>query len=489
MLGCFGLAVLLAACSDAVTVPDGMDPSISSAGGVAITPTSASLSVGESVQLEVDGGAPNNWSSSDDGIATVSSGGIVTAVSEGTATITARVRNRSGTAIITVEASETPPGSPPAPPPPSSPVGAGIWISKAELDLLPMSGAAWSGSGELKATADATWTVQRIEQQSGQVFNVQAMAGALVFARLHPDPSAEQYRTKVVRAIRDVMAQPDDLSSSATAPNRNLGAWAISADLIDLPVHDPALDAEFRAWLRHKLDLRYQSSPATIREQIARPNNQGSYASFSLAATSAYLGDRATLDLLAIRMRRYLGDTSAPYQFHGVRGGWGAGSNNHQHTWQEDPNDPGTWRGIVRRGVVRDGNNFDGIQPEDHARNEPGTYDRSAFPNTYTTRYNEVSMEALLGAVLILYRAGYADLPGLEDEALLRAARWIKYAADTHPEKGYRYFTDALEASRPLINYFYGARLPEDRTRNQLQGRAFGYGWTYWTHAGRQLPR
>jgi hypothetical protein len=115
MLGCFGLAVLLAACSDAVTVPDGMDPSISSAGGVAITPTNASLSVGESFQLEVDGGAPNNWSSSDDEIARVSSEGIVTAISEGSATITARVRNRSGTAIVTVEANETP-GDPPPPP-------------------------------------------------------------------------------------------------------------------------------------------------------------------------------------------------------------------------------------------------------------------------------------------------------------------------------------------------------------------------------------
>jgi hypothetical protein len=180
-------------------------------------------------------------------------------------------------------------------------------------------------------------------------------------------------------------------------------------------------------------------------------------------------------------MRRYFGDTSAPHtQFV-----WRSQAEN---TFQVDPTRASTWVGINPKGAVRDGLNFDGIQPEDQGRGSPVQYDPADFPNNYASvRYNEVSMKGLLGAVLILHRAGFTDLLAASDQALLRAARWMKWAADTYAAKGYRYFTDANESPRPLINYFYGAGLPETRGRTQLSGGAFGYSWTFWTHAGRRL--
>ena len=83
-----------------------------SAGRIVIEPTSATLrSLGETVKLtasvlDANGQAVEDaalsWSSSDDGVATVSGQGLVTAVSNGTATITVRSGSASATATVTV---------------------------------------------------------------------------------------------------------------------------------------------------------------------------------------------------------------------------------------------------------------------------------------------------------------------------------------------------------------------------------------------------
>jgi len=82
-----------------------------SVGSVEVSPTSSSLDPGGTVQLTAtprthDGRSldsrPVHWSSSDEGVATVDNSGLVTAVAEGTATITAMSGGRRGTATITV---------------------------------------------------------------------------------------------------------------------------------------------------------------------------------------------------------------------------------------------------------------------------------------------------------------------------------------------------------------------------------------------------
>jgi hypothetical protein len=346
----------------------------------------------------------------------------------------------------------------------------GIWIGTTELAMLPMSGTEWS---EVLAAADAAWTVQGIEVQSSHEYHQQALAGALVYARLAPSASAQPYRAKVAQAIRNVIAVPTVTSSSVTAPSRNLGAWAINADLIDLPRYDAVLDAQFRTWLVAKLDRVYTSSPATIRLSVQRPNNIGAWSRFALVASAWYLGDTVTLQSMARAMRRWLGDTSIDYTFL-----WYG-----DQTWHMSTVDA-TKVGINPRGANKDGHNFDGIQAEDQNRGVPAGYDRTNFPSDYSAvRYNEVALAATVGTVLMLHRAGYTDLVDASDQAVLRAAQWIKYAADTFPEKGYLYFTDSREAARPLFNYLYpSANLPATRVRSQSAGSEFGYAWTYWTH-------
>src|SRR4051812_41459014 len=85
---------------------------------VTVTPPSISIGVGATANLQAtvkdaDGNLMNGqtitWSTSDGAVATVSSGGVVTGVAAGSATITASCAGKSATAAITVTASPPPP--------------------------------------------------------------------------------------------------------------------------------------------------------------------------------------------------------------------------------------------------------------------------------------------------------------------------------------------------------------------------------------------
>src|SRR5207245_2449775 len=90
---------------------------------VAVAPTTTSLTVGQTVQLSATPkdsagtartGRTVTWASSNTGMATVSSSGLVKGVAAGTATITATSEGKRGTSAITVQA-PLPSGSVPDP--------------------------------------------------------------------------------------------------------------------------------------------------------------------------------------------------------------------------------------------------------------------------------------------------------------------------------------------------------------------------------------
>jgi uncharacterized protein YjdB len=107
-----GLALLLIAGSTIVACADSTtEPSVTVT-TIVVTPANATLgSFGETAQLsatarDADGnviaGVSFSWSSSDENCATVSTVGLVTAVGNGTATVTATAAGVSGTAAVTV---------------------------------------------------------------------------------------------------------------------------------------------------------------------------------------------------------------------------------------------------------------------------------------------------------------------------------------------------------------------------------------------------
>ena len=88
---------------------------------VAVSPASASVTVGQTAQLaatpqDANGnpltGRVVTWRSSATGVATVNGSGLVTGVAAGSATITATSEGQSGTAAVTVTAVPPPPGPP-----------------------------------------------------------------------------------------------------------------------------------------------------------------------------------------------------------------------------------------------------------------------------------------------------------------------------------------------------------------------------------------
>jgi hypothetical protein len=262
-------------------------------------------------------------------------------------------------------------------------------------------------------------------------------------------------------------------------PAQPLGAWVIAADLINLPVYDPALDATFRAWITHKLDFKY-GSRSMRQAAVVRPNNIGSSARFSRAAVSVYLDDFPDLAALALAFERWLGNTALPDPFT-----W------HQNqTWQAHPTDPQRWVGINPRGAVRDGILLDGVQPDDQRRNDEegpsgGLFDPLDFPTVRTTLYPEASLIASLGVAEILARHGYPEARSWGDHALERATLQIHRFAEHHGDKGYVYLTDTRQTGRPLVSYMFSLPLPVAPTRTSLSGSASEYSWTYFTHHGR----
>jgi uncharacterized protein YjdB len=102
------------AIADGVTASDGVEVSGPPVASVSVTPGNTLIQAGGSVQLvavpldatgAADSGGTIGWSSSNSGIASVSTNGLVQAIAVGTATITASVGGVSGTSTIKVTSS------------------------------------------------------------------------------------------------------------------------------------------------------------------------------------------------------------------------------------------------------------------------------------------------------------------------------------------------------------------------------------------------
>jgi hypothetical protein len=135
-----------------------------------------------------------------------------------------------------------------------------------ELGSLPTSGSAWNN---VKDEADSSAGTPNLSDQD-QRNNVTVLAKAMVFART----GQESYRSEVRQQLG--MAIDTELGGRTLALGRELVAYVVAADLIDLKNYDPTFDNNsFRPWLRRTLteDL---SGKTLISTHEDRPNNWGS---------------------------------------------------------------------------------------------------------------------------------------------------------------------------------------------------------------------
>jgi hypothetical protein len=296
----------------------------------------------------------------------------------------------------------------------------GIWTSPAELADLQMSGPAWE---RLKADADAPLKAQpNLSERNRE--GVQVFAKALVYART----GIESYRQEVINAVMLTMGTE---GGDALATFRALGTYVIAADLAGLP---PADDIAFRAWLKKLLDPHHRvGTRSLVGCHEKRANNWGTHAGASRAAIAAYLENSTELARSAQVFKGYLGDRTV---YAGFRFG-------KDLSWQADPDNP---VGINPKGATKEGHSIDGVLPDDQRR-----CGRFQWPPCLTN-YAWEGLQGVLAQAVILGRAGY-DVWAWQDQAILRAVKWLYHAAN-YPAEG----DDTWQPH--IINYYYGTNFP-----------------------------
>ncbi|MBK9940113.1 MAG: alginate lyase family protein [Kouleothrix sp.] len=330
---------------------------------------------------------------------------------------------------------------------PPVPPGPGMWVSRAELARLPMAGPAWS---QLKAAADGKLGKPEIADQDSN-HDVRTLAVALAYARTG-EPG---YRAKAAGAV--LAAIGTEQGDRTLALGRNLIAYIIAADLIDLKGYDPAGEQRFREWLA---GVRYANldGRTLISTHEKRPNNWGAHAGASRIAADIYLGDRDDLERAAQVLRGWLGDRAAyaAFEYDG------------DLSWQADPANP---VGVNPAGATRDGHRIDGAIPDDMRRGGEFRWPPKR------TNYPWGALEGALAQAELLARAGY-DPWSWSDRALLRAAEFLY---ETDREVGGWWAEGDDEWMPWVINHAYGASFPQ-----ALPARpGKNLGWSDWVYGCR----
>ena len=312
----------------------------------------------------------------------------------------------------------------------------GIWTSAVELSGLPMNGDAWEN---VLDEADRPALAPLVAYQ-GDGADERTLAKALVFART----GNQRYRQEVIATC--MAAIGTEVGGRTLDLARNLVGYVVAADLVGLPSEE---DQQFRAWLRHCRTVNLDGR-SLISTHEDRPNNWGTAAGASRVAVAVYLGETSELERCAQVFHGWLGNRSVYDDFD-----WG------ELDWQADPARPVA---INPAGATRDGHSIDGVLPDDQRRS--GGF---VWPPPQENYVWEALQGALVQAV-ILHRAGY-DVWEWEDQALLRAARWLHEECD-FPATG------DDEWLPHIVNHYYGTSFPAPVPANP--GKSMG--WTDWTH-------
>jgi hypothetical protein len=422
---------------------------------MAVTPASATVAASATQQLtatvqEQSGnrmtGVALSWASANPAIATVSTTGLVRGVASGQVAVAATGGGVTGSAMITVTGSTTTSSTTTTTALPPTTGGTGIWISQQEIMALPTSGTAWSN---VKANADRACGIPNLANQDDLV-NVCVLAKALVYART----GGASYRDGVLAALRSI-ATSGAYVGRALALGRELPAYVIAADVINLKTLDPTLDTQFRAKIRELRNTPTIDGPASLADcHDKRPNNWGTWCGTARVAVDLYIADRADFDKAVLVMRGWLGDRTAYTGF-----AWSG-----DLSWQVDPTRPVA---VQPRGATKNGYNIDGVLAEEMRR--CGSFQWPPCVTTYTWGATE-------GAIVTLYMMHRQGLPALEwsNRALLRAYAWL-HGPGNDPAKG----NDEWQPY--LVNYLYGTSFPTIAPADPGKNM----GWTDWTHAKR----
>ena len=294
----------------------------------------------------------------------------------------------------------------------------GMWISSSEIMSLPTSGRAWD---RIRTTAYGSWGTADLKNQDNK-HAINTLAGALVSARTGDTALRTKVRDAIIAAKRSMDESSEwQTTNGVLAAGRQLGTYAISADLIGLRSFDANADSEFRGWLAMIRTTnigthgRWKSITFTCENAAA---NWGTFACASRIAASIYLGDTADVNRSALIIRAFLGERSAyPANAPGRNGYF-------QYTGGYDPSwvcNTAAWTGI-NPGCVKSGVNLDGVLVEDAARGGGCcTLQGSGIG------YSWEALQGLFVSAELLYRTGaHGDPYQWSNQALKRAMDFMQ---------------------------------------------------------------
>lgn len=288
-----------------------------------------------------------------------------------------------------------------------------MWISSSELMSLPTSGIAWD---KVRTTAYGSWGTPDLKNQDNK-HAIYTLAGALVYARTGDPSLRSKVRDGIITAKRTLDESSEwQTTNGVLATGRQLGAYVISADLINLKNYDTSADNEFRNWLTAIRSTnigthsRWKSITYTCENVAA---NWGAFACASRIAASIYLGDAADVNRSASIIRALLGErkyypANAPGQ-----NGYFQHTVDYQSSWA--CNEP-IWTG-VNPPCVKSGANIDSVLVEDASRGGGCCVVQGSGIS-----YSWETLQGLFVSAELLYHTGsYGNPYSWSNQALKRA--------------------------------------------------------------------
>ena len=332
----------------------------------------------------------------------------------------------------------------------------GIWISPGEIKLRPTSGPEWNAMYTI--AQNATSTGADISNQDSN-HDIDTLAMALVCVRQDNPAMCAKAKSAVVNAI------DTENGGRWLAVGRNLGAYIIAADLLNLRSDStPTSDgSKVNAWLTRFNTKTLQSNNNANLQHTFRQSawNSASNASaqegFAYATLSVYLKNQEGLTWSWNAFRRYAGDRTSSHTM-----------TSNDTSWQFQPNDI---VGIQDATATKDGCRLDGALANDMARG--GSY--SCQPG-YTS-YPWVGLEGAVPATLVLYRAGYPAF-SLMNNAILRTHEFLW---ETRQRTGNADWFDGVRANEVIhiVNIAYHKNF---LIQLPVAGGARTVDFTLWTH-------
>jgi len=339
--------------------------------------------------------------------------------------------------------------------------GSGMWISANELMSLPTSGAAWD---KMRSIAYGSWGTADLKIQDNK-HAINTLAGAFAYARTGDPALRSKVRDGILAAKRTLDESSEwQTINGVLAAGRQLGAYVISADLIDLKNFDANADNEFRSWLTTIRTTNIGTHGRWKAITYTCENAAGNWNTFACAsriAASIYLGDTADVNRAALIIRAFLGERSAYPANAPGRNGYFQHTAGYNATWA--CNDA-AWTG-TDPACEKSGINIDGALVEDVSRGG-GCCTAQGSGISY-------SWEALQGLYVsaeLLYRAGsYGNPYDWSNQALKRSLDFMQ-------RSGWG-ISNAAAYVPWMANARYNTNYP---TKASISGRIMGWGnWLY----------